>query len=59
VKFIETNWNLPAMGNSASDQAAGSLSSLFDFQGDQTPRLVLDPTTGEVGGSGYGDTRRS
>jgi phospholipase C len=56
VKFIEQNWQLPALGNGAADSDAGSLMSMFDFgsqnaQGnqDQPPngRLFLDPTTGE------------
>jgi phospholipase C len=47
VKFIEQNWNLPAMGNGAADTAAGSLHSLFDFRGEPAQPLFLDPTTGE------------
>ena len=47
VKFIEQNWGLPAMGNGAADNAAGSLDSLFDFQGPTAPRLFLNPSTGE------------
>jgi len=49
VKFIEQNWNLPALGNGAADTSAGSLMSMFDFsnQGDTNGRLFLDPTTGE------------
>ena len=47
VKFIESNWSLPAMGNGASDAASGSLDSLFNFSGPQAPPLFLDPSTGE------------
>jgi phospholipase C len=47
VKFIESNWNLPAQGNGASDAAAGSLDSLFDFGGPTAPPLFLNPSTGE------------
>ncbi|MGA8016364.1 MAG: alkaline phosphatase family protein [Candidatus Dormiibacterota bacterium] len=48
VKFIEKNWKLPGIGNGAADAAAGSLDSMFDFDdGPVTPRLFLDPTTGE------------
>jgi phospholipase C len=31
VKFIEYNWGLPALGNGAADNAAGSILSMFDF----------------------------
>ncbi len=47
VKFIESNWNLAAQGNGASDTAAGSLDSLFDFSGPTAPPLFLNPSTGE------------
>ncbi|HEY3942777.1 MAG TPA: alkaline phosphatase family protein [Acidimicrobiales bacterium] len=47
VKFIETNWGLPTLGNGAADQAAGSLDSLFNFQAPIDPPLYLNPTTGE------------
>jgi phospholipase C len=47
VKFIESNWNLPAMGNGAADVAAGSLGSLFNFNGDTAPPLFLNPSSGE------------
>ena len=47
VKFIEYNWRLPALGNGAADQAAGSLDSLFNFQQRPDPSLFLDSQTGE------------
>jgi phospholipase C len=55
VKFIEQNWNLPALGNGAADARAGSIMPLFDFgqdaQGNQdgppNGKLFLDPATGE------------
>ena len=47
VKFIESNWSLPAQGNGAADAAAGSLDSLFNFNGPKAPPLFLDPSTGE------------
>ena len=58
VRFIETNWNLPPLGNGAADAAAGSLLSAFDFSGPMQPPLILNPTTGEptsapVGADGY------
>jgi phospholipase C len=47
VQFIETNWGLPAMGSGSSDVKAGSLLGMFDFA-KKAPKLILDPTTGEV-----------
>jgi phospholipase C len=48
VKFIEQNWNLPALGNGAADASAGSLMPMFDFSNQQgRGPLFLDPTTGE------------
>jgi phospholipase C len=52
VKFIESNWSLPAMGNGAADVAAGSLDSLFNFNGDTAPALFLNPSTGEPAQNG-------
>jgi phospholipase C len=49
VKFIEQNWSLPALGNGAADNAAGSLDTLFDFQAPPAPKLFLNPSTGEPG----------
>jgi phospholipase C len=48
LQFIETNWSLPAMGNGSTDVKAGSLLGMFDFTGKKAPKLILDPTTGEV-----------
>jgi phospholipase C len=49
IRFIETNWGLPHLGNGANDAIAGSLDGLFDFErGERSGRLLLDPTTGEV-----------
>jgi phospholipase C len=55
VKFIEQNWNVPALGNGAADTPAGSLMSMFDFShnGPQNGRLFLSPTTGEPITEGY------
>jgi phospholipase C len=49
LKFIEQNWNLPALGNGAADSAAGSLMSMFDFSdhGNGNGWLFLNPATGE------------
>jgi phospholipase C len=51
VKFIEENWFLPALGNGATDASAGSLDLMFDFNGDRTDRLFLNPD-GTVAGGG-------
>jgi len=48
VSFIEQNWSLPAMGNGAADAAAGSLDTMFNFQGPTVGRVFLNPATGEV-----------
>jgi phospholipase C len=49
LQFIESNWNLPAIGNGSSDAKAGTLNGMFDFtSGRKAPKLILDPTTGEV-----------
>jgi len=49
IRFIETNWGLPAIGNGSSDAIAGSLNGLFDFDHSQgSGRVFLDPTTGQV-----------
>jgi len=49
VKFIEYNWNLPAIGNGASDTAAGLILSMFDFSHAEPTngQLFLNPATGE------------
>ena len=39
VKFIEYNWNLPALGNGAADAAAGSILSMFNFRSIQSPAV--------------------
>jgi phospholipase C len=46
VRFIEQNWNLPALGNGAADTAAGSMNLLFDFGGHPQRPLFLRPSTG-------------
>ena len=46
VKFIEYNWQLPAMGNGAADTAAGSIGPMFDFFGPPRPPWFLKPSTG-------------
>ena len=48
VKFIEDNWHVPAMGNGASDAAAGSSSLMFDFNGKPQRPVFLNPKNGEI-----------
>jgi phospholipase C len=48
MKFIEDNWSLPAMGNGASDAAAGSINLMFNFHSDQQRPLFLSSKTGAV-----------
>ncbi len=47
VKFIEYNWGLPALGNGASDTAAGSILSMFNFSSPNFKPLFLNPITGQ------------
>lgn len=54
VRFIETNWGLPYLGNGAADYQAGSITSMFDFQAQQAPALFLDDSTGEPTTDGHG-----
>ena len=50
VRFIEDNWlHGQRLGGGSFDATTGSLAGMFDFKaGGQTPRLFLDPKTGEV-----------
>jgi phospholipase C len=49
IQFIETNWNLPPIGNGSNDAKAGTLNGMFDFtSGKKAPKLLLDPDTGLV-----------
>jgi len=48
LRFIEDNWNLGRVGDSSSDELAGSLLHMFDFHGPRADKLFLDPGTGEI-----------
>jgi len=57
LRFIEENWDTGQIGGGSSDQIAGPLWNMFDFDdhgfdhqefGDR--RLILDPTTGQAVG---------
>jgi hypothetical protein len=45
--LIEDNWDLGRIGNDSSDEKAGTLNGLFDFD-HIAPKLILDPATGAV-----------
>lgn len=47
LKFIEYNWSLPSLGKNSTDQYAGNILNMFNF--DDKPSLdkvILDPKTG-------------
>jgi len=49
TRFVEDNWSLGQIGGGSYDVIAGPLSNMFDFTGrHRTPRLFLDPDTGEL-----------
>jgi phospholipase C len=47
LRFIEDNWNLGRIGNQSFDALAGSLKNMFDFQGQENDKLILNDQTGE------------
>jgi phospholipase C len=59
-KFIEDNWGLPRIPGSF-DSIAGSINSMFKFNGNGLSKLFLDPTTGQpfqdTGGNGDGNSQ--
>jgi len=47
LRFIEDNWDLGRLGNESTDEKAGSLWRMFDFDGhDRAPKLILNDATG-------------
>ena len=49
LKFVEDNWNLGRIGTTSSDNWAGTLDNMFNFNAPaRTGQLILDPTTGLV-----------
>jgi len=49
LKFIEDNWKLGTISATSSDNWAGTLDNMFNFNAPaRTGQLILDPTTGEV-----------
>jgi phospholipase C len=49
LRFVEDNWNLGRL-DASSDDLAGSVNGMFDFEHRRSDRLFLDPSTGEVRG---------
>jgi phospholipase C len=47
LRFIEQNWELPAIGGGSFDNSFGSIDSLFDFQDPQQETVSLKPD-GEI-----------
>ena len=50
IRFIEDNWDLERIGDTAFDEMAGSIMNMFDFRAkaSRAPKLFLDPGTGQV-----------
>jgi phospholipase C len=49
LRFMEDNWELGRIGDQSFDEKAGSLLNMFNFSVHHpTPRLFLDPATGQV-----------
>jgi phospholipase C len=50
LRFIEDNWGTGRIGGGSSDELAGPLSNMFDFDNRAfgARRLILDPSTGEA-----------
>ena len=49
IKFIEDNWQTGRIGDFSFDALAGSIDGMLDFsEHHPSPRLILDPATGEV-----------
>jgi len=59
MRFIEDNWQLGRIGGDSSDAEAGSLEDAFDFESSHTPapKIILDPTTGELVSPSPGNTQ--
>jgi phospholipase C len=50
IRFIEDNWGLERIGDTAFDEMAGSIMNMFDFRSKaaRAEKLFLDPSTGQV-----------
>ncbi len=47
LRFIEDNWNLGRIGDQSFDSLSGTLLTMFDFSARRSPRVILEPSTGE------------
>ncbi|MEZ2128400.1 MULTISPECIES: phospholipase C [unclassified Sinorhizobium] len=48
IRFIEDNWmGGERIGGGSFDAVAGTLNSMFDWSKGETPKLILDPKTGQ------------
>jgi phospholipase C len=48
LRFIEDNWGTGRIGNGSFDAVSGSVTNMFNFNGESdSRRLFLDPTTGQ------------
>ena len=47
LRFIEDNWHLGRIGNQSFDALAGTLDNMFNFQGGENDKLLLNDLTGE------------
>ncbi|HJQ47963.1 MAG TPA: alkaline phosphatase family protein [Amycolatopsis sp.] len=54
LQFVEDNWATGRVGDSSFDTRAGSLSNMLDFHGRPAAAVQLDPKTGAVVSTGYG-----
>jgi phospholipase C len=48
VKFIEENWDLPQIGNGSFDTIAGPIDNMFNWNKQNSEKLILDPLSGQV-----------
>jgi phospholipase C len=49
LRFIENNWKLGSLGDPQSfDLKANPITGMFDFTLPRSPKLILDPATGEI-----------
>jgi hypothetical protein len=48
ISFIEYNWGLGRIGDGSFDLYAGPLTNMFHFGGAPTPKLFLQPESGQI-----------
>lgn len=48
LRFIEDNWSLGRIGNGSLDEKAGKLDGFFDWNAAPNPKIILNPTSGEI-----------